>query len=103
MAGPRDRRATPDESRRFTPEEAEECSTRLRRRITEVQNPELKSARYDDPRIVTLEKAIRATVADIFGSMCRLRAWSGADSGSHDSESLGVRTTFVAEATTAAR
>ena len=68
MAGPRDGSFKPSESRRFTPEEAEECAARLRKRIVEVQNPELKSARYDDARVVTVENAIRATVADIFGS-----------------------------------
>lgn len=69
MAGPRDRRAKPDESRRFTPEEAEECSALLRRRIAEIQDPTLRSARHDDPRIEALESSIRATVRDIFGDV----------------------------------
>lgn len=66
MAGPRDGTAEPAGSRMFIPEEAAECSARLRKRIAEVQDPELKSARYDDPRIVALESSIRATVRDIF-------------------------------------
>ena len=69
MAGTRDGRAKQDESRRFSPEEAEECSARLGRRIAEIQDPVLRSARYDGPRIEALESSIRATVRDIFGDV----------------------------------
>jgi predicted nucleotide-binding protein len=69
MAGPRDGRPKQDEFRRFSPEEAEACSARLRSRIAEIQDPGLRSARYDDPRVEALESSIRATVRDIFGDV----------------------------------
>jgi len=48
-----------------SPSEAEECSNLLER-IAEIDDPGLRSARYDDPRIAALESSIRATVRDIF-------------------------------------
>jgi predicted nucleotide-binding protein len=58
----------PSEPRTYTPEEAEAYSVRLRKRIAEVENPNTKSARYNDPQVENLERSISATVVDAFGS-----------------------------------